>query len=133
MLYSVTASLYACRAKATLFSVEVSSSVSCIMFWLALGRVDSTRANRRPGAGEHPRHRQVLASPPASPGLAAACCEPLTAWLRAWITASSVSARAHVALGRFDQVGNQVVAPLQLHSIWEKAFLKRFLSVTSRL
>ena len=31
----VTPSLNACRANATLFSVEVNSSVSCIMFWLA--------------------------------------------------------------------------------------------------
>ena len=36
VLYDMTTSLKACRAKATLFSVEVSSSESCIMFWLAL-------------------------------------------------------------------------------------------------
>ena len=34
--YAVTESLKACRAKETLFSVDVSSSVSCFMFSLAL-------------------------------------------------------------------------------------------------
>ena len=51
-----------------------------------------------------------------SPGLAAALLSPLTAWLRAWITASSVPfSCCHVALDRLDQVRNQVVAPLELH------------------
>ena len=36
VLYCMTASLKAWRAKATLFSVELSSSWSASMFWLAL-------------------------------------------------------------------------------------------------
>src|SRR6185312_12838066 len=51
LLYVITASLYAWRANATLFSVDVSSSESCIMFWFALrsGYAAAT-ANRRPSA-----------------------------------------------------------------------------------
>ena len=93
MLYSVTASLYAWRANATRFSVEVSSSLSCSMFWLAFrSGYDSMRAKSRPTAPVSAASapiRPFMAL--ASPGFAAARPSAVTAWLRAWITASSVS------------------------------------------
>ena len=114
----MTESLYAWRANATLFSVEVSSSDSCIMFWLALrSGYASASANMRPrvraqrafGAGQrghgggiariggrclHGRHRLVARGDHGF--------ERFTLVL-------------HVALGGLHQVGDEVVAARELH------------------
>jgi len=92
VLYSITESLKAWRANATLFSVLVSSSCSASTFWLALrSGYCSNTASRRPSAP--PSTPSAWARPrmaAGSPGAAAAVCAALTAAPRALITASSV-------------------------------------------
>src|SRR5262245_11223274 len=85
-------SLNACRAKAILFSVELSSSCRASMFWLAFrSGYASDRAKSRPRMP--PNWTSAWLSPlmaTGSPGLAATFCSAAIALLRALMTASSV-------------------------------------------
>src|SRR6516162_2613159 len=92
MLYSVAASLNACRAKAILFSVEVSSSCRASMFWLALrSGYASDRAKSRPKmppSWASAWLNSLMAA--GSLGLAATFCSAAIALLRALMTAGLI-------------------------------------------
>ena len=75
------------------FSVEVSSSLSCIMFWFAFrsGYASATTISRESAPASPDSAPPSAAIAAGSPGFALAAARPLTAAARAWITASSVS------------------------------------------
>src|SRR5262249_4113165 len=88
MLQSVAASLNACRAKAILFSVELSSSCRASMFWLAFrSGYASDRAKSRPRMPPNWASAWLSSLMAAGAlGLAATFCSAAIALLRALMT-----------------------------------------------
>src|SRR6059036_3431520 len=113
VLYWVAVSLYSWRANATLFSVEVSSSCSWPMLPVALSwGYCSTTTMRRWSADDR----------------------AFSAWLRAWITASSVERSNSIApLTAFTRLGIRSWRRLSWTSICLKALSVWFLREMSPL
>src|SRR6266705_3114590 len=130
VLYWVAVSLYSWRANATLFSVDVSSSCSWPMLPVALSwGYCSTTTMRRWSADDRAFSAWLICLMPSGP-----VALTFTAWLRAWITASSVERSNSMApLTAFTRLGIRSWRRLSWTSICLKALIVWFLREMSPL
>src|SRR5438094_4726337 len=130
VLYWVAVSLYSWRANATLFSVEVSSSCSWPMLPVALSwGYCSTTTMRRWSADDRAFSAWLICLMPSGP-----VALTFTAWLRAWITASSVERSNSMApLTAFTRLGIRSWRRLSWTSTCLKAWSVWFVSEMSPL
>src|SRR4029077_6380051 len=128
--YCVAVSLYSWRANATLFSVDVSSSCSWPMFPVAFSwGYCSTTTMRRCSADDRAFSAWLICLMPSGP-----VALTLTAWFRAWITASSVDRSKSMApLTAFTRLGIRSWRRLSWTSICLNAFSVWFLREMSPL
>src|SRR3989442_3011173 len=130
VLYWVAVSLYSWRANATLFSVDVSSSCSWPMLPVAFScGYCSTTTMRRCSADDRAFSAWLICLMPSGP-----VALTFTAWLRAWITASSVDRSNSMApLTAFTRLGIRSWRRLSWTSICLNAFSVWFLREMSPL
>src|SRR3989442_10659405 len=130
VLYWVAVSLYSWRANATLFSVDVSSSCRLPFLAGALGwGYCSTTTMRRWSADDRAFSAWLICLMPSGPAALT-----FTAWLRAWITASSVDRSNSIApLTAFTRLGMRSWRRLSWTSICLNAFSVWFLREMSPL